>query len=178
MKPGEVWNLPNAITFARLCLVPIAIVLVLHRRFGWTLAVFVAAGLSDALDGFLARRRGGTALGAAMDPLADKALLVGMYVTLAVIGVLPGWIAVVVVFRDLLILGAVAVLWATGHPPRIRPLLLSKANTALQILLVALALLLAATGVQSPLLPAATLLVAASTLASLLAYVLRAARSR
>ena len=72
--------------------------------------LFVAAGLSDALDGWLARRYGGNAVGALMDPVADKALLVTMYVTLAAVGALPDWLAILVVFRDLLIVGGIIVL--------------------------------------------------------------------
>ena len=175
---GEVVNLPNIITFARLCAVPFAIWLVLHHRFGSTLAVFVAAGVSDAVDGFLARRRGGTVLGAMLDPLADKALLVGMFVTLGVMGILPDWLAILVVFRDFLITGGVAVLWSLGHPIRIRPLFVSKLNTALQIGLVALALLLAALEVAAaPILDVLVWVVAATTLLSGAAYVGRVART-
>ena len=82
-------TLPNIISFARLCAVPLAIWLVLHQRFPAAFLLFALAGISDAIDGWLARRRGGTVLGAILDPLADKALMVGMYVTLAAIGQLP-----------------------------------------------------------------------------------------
>ena len=175
---GEVVNLPNVITFARLCAVPFAIWLALHHRFGTTLAVFVAAGVSDAVDGFLARRGGGTALGAALDPLADKALLVGMFVTLGVMGILPDWLAILVVFRDIVITGGVAVLWGLGHAVRIRPLWVSKLNTTLQIVLVALALLLAALRVEADAwLDLMVWMVAATTLGSGAAYVGRVART-
>ena len=80
---GEVLNVPNAITFGRLCAVPVAVWFVLQGRMGWALVLFVLAGVSDGVDGWLARRRGGTVLGAWMDPAADKALLVGMFVALA-----------------------------------------------------------------------------------------------
>jgi cardiolipin synthase len=112
-----------------------------------------------------------------LDPIADKALLVSVYVTLAAIGVLPDWLAILVVFRDLLIVGGVLVLWAVGLPPRIRPLFISKANTAAQILLAALVLLLAGFGFSAPLLLEVMIwLVAATTLASGAAYVAQAAR--
>ena len=71
-----------------------------------------------------------------LDPLADKALLVSMFVTLAVIGVLPDWLAILAVFRDLVIIGGLLVMWQLAMPVRIRPLLISKLNTALQLLLV------------------------------------------
>ena len=136
-------TLPNAITFARLCAVPATVWLMLRHDLHAAFAVFVAAGLSDAVDGWLARRRGGgNAIGAVLDPVADKALLVSMYVTLAAVGVLPDWLAILVVFRDVVIVGGVLVLAVLGHAVRIRPLLVSKLNTAMQIVLVAVALLL------------------------------------
>ncbi len=177
-EPGHaIFTLPNVISFARLCVVPLAIWLVLHQRFAAAFACFVAAGISDAVDGWLARRRGGTVLGAALDPLADKALMIGMFVTLAATAQLPDWLAILVVFRDLLIVGGVALLWATSHTVAIRPLRISKLNTGLQIGLVALVLGLNALGLGLPSLRwAAVILVTASTLASGAAYVVRTAR--
>ncbi len=168
LRPGSALvNLPNIITFARLCAVPLAIWLVLRHELMAALGLFVLAGLSDAVDGWLARRLGPTALGAILDPMADKALLVGMYVTLAAIGVLPDWLAILVVFRDVVIIGGVLVLWQLGHRVVIRPPFISKLNTAMQILLVALALLLSGFGLQAPaLMGALTWLVALTTLAS------------
>src|ERR1700709_1491341 len=122
-------NLANIITFFRLCAVPLAFWLVLDHRIALAFWLFVAAGLSDALDGWLARRYGGNAVGALMDPVADKALLVTMYITLATIGALPDWLAILVVFRDLLIVGGICVLAVLGHPVTIRPLYISKLNT-------------------------------------------------
>src|SRR3954471_2296849 len=86
---GGLINPPNIVTFARLCAVPLAVWLVVERHMAWAFWLFVAAGLSDALDGWLARRFGGNQVGAVLDPVADKALLVTMYVTLSVAGVLP-----------------------------------------------------------------------------------------
>ena len=171
-------NLPNVISFARLCAVPLAIWLVLRHQFGWTVAVFAAAGVSDGVDGYLARRRGGTALGATLDPLADKALLVGMFITLGAMGVLPDWLAILVVFRDLVIVGGFGVLRSQGHRVRVRPLFIGKANTALQIVVVGIALLLAALRIEAPLLMGVLVwLVALLTLASGAAYVARAVRA-
>ncbi len=129
-------NLANIITFGRLCAVPLAFWLVLDHRIGDAFILFVAAGLSDALDGWLARRYGGNAVGALMDPVADKALLVTMYITLATVGVLPDWLAILVVFRDLLIVGGVVILAVLGHAVAIRPLYISKLNTVMQIVLI------------------------------------------
>jgi cardiolipin synthase len=172
-------TLPNAITLARICAVPLAVWLVMREQFLPAFFLFVAAGVSDAVDGWLARRQGPSRLGTLLDPVADKALLVSMYVTLVGVRVLPDWIAILVVFRDLMIVGGVLVLTVLGQNVAIRPLPISKANTVLQIVLVAVALLLAGTGLSLPsLLIALIWAVAASTLASGTAYVWLAARAR
>jgi cardiolipin synthase len=101
-----------------------------------------------------------------------------MYVTLASVHVLPDWLAILVVFRDLVIVGGVLVLFVLGLPVVIRPLFISKVNTTLQIVLVAVALLLTGSGLNWPLLPVLVWLVCASTLASGAAYVWRAGRAR
>ena len=176
-RPGEVLNLANVITFARLCAVPMAVWFVLRHEPGWAFGVFAAAGVSDALDGWIARRRGGSPLGAMLDPLADKALLVSMFVTLAATGVLPDWLAILVVFRDIVIVGGIVLMWQVGLPVRIRPLLISKVNTALQLLLVGAVLLLEGLGVRAPGFRAVLMgFVAFTTLASGAAYVRQAAR--
>jgi cardiolipin synthase len=170
--PNALLTLPNAISFARLCAVPAAIYLVLDDDWGAAFAVFAAAGISDAVDGWLARRRGGTALGAALDPLADKALMVGMYIMLAATRQLPLWLAMLVVFRDVMIVGGLLLLWLYDHHVPIRPLAISKVNTGLQIGLVALVLGLNAAGLMWPAVRLAAIwLVAISTAASFAAYV-------
>ncbi len=177
LAPAPVLNLPNVISFARLCAVPVATWLVIQREFTSAVILFAAAGVSDAIDGWLARRRGGSALGAMLDPIADKALLVSMFVTLAAIGILPTWLAILVVFRDLVIMGGVLVLWLTHQPVRIRPLASSKVSTALQLGLVGVTLLLQALALPGGLpLLAFEWLVAATTLGSGATYVVRAAR--
>lgn len=172
------FTLPNLITLGRLFAVPAAVWLMLQHRHDAAFLVFVGAGISDALDGWLARvRNARSRLGALLDPVADKALLVSVYVTLAAMEVLPDWLAILVVFRDLLIVGGVIMLWALGVPTRIRPLLVSKANTVAQIALAALALFLAGWHVAAPgLLSAMIWLVAATTIGSGAAYVVQAAR--
>lgn len=171
-------TVPNIITLARLCAVPLAVWLVVQRRLDLAFWLFVAAGLSDAADGWLARRSGmRSAAGAVLDPIADKLLLVSMYATLAFMQVLPDWLAIMVVFRDLLIVGGVLVLYVLGQPIVIRPLLISKLNTMLQIVLAALALLLAGYGLGGGwLLDALIVAVALSTFASGAAYVWSVAR--
>jgi len=181
--PG-LMTVADAITLARLAAVPLVVWLVLRHHLALTFWLFVAAGASDAVDGWLARRNGGgSTLGSVLDPVADKALLVTMFVTLAAISVLPDWLAILVVFRDALIVGGVLVLSVLGQSVTIRPLYISKLNTAMQIVLVAVALLLAGFG-RHDALAAPWLLnvliwaVAATTLASGTAYVWNAARMR
>lgn len=178
-RTHDVVNLPNIITFGRLCAVPLVVWLVLRRQLGLAFCVFALAGVSDAVDGWLARRRGGSALGAMLDPVADKALLVSMFVTLAAIGVLPDWLAILAVFRDLVIVGGFMVMWQLSMPVRVKPLLISKLNTALQLVLLAVVLLLEGFELQAPWLRAVLIwTVAATTLGSGAAYVWKAASAR
>lgn len=131
-------SIPNLITFARLLAVPFAIYLILQQELGWAFWLFVAAGLSDALDGAIARLcQMQTKLGAWLDPIADKALLVSVYLSLAHINELPLWLAILVVFRDALIVGGVLLAQALKEPLTMQPLAVSKLNTAVQIALVA-----------------------------------------
>jgi len=173
-------TLPNVITFGRLCAVPLAVWLVLRGSLAGAFYLFVAAGLSDAVDGWLARRFGGVStVGALLDPIADKSLLVTMYVTLAAVSILPDWLAILVVFRDVVIVGGVVVLAQLGHPPTLRPILISRLNTALQIVLVAVALLLAGFSLSAPILLTVLIWsVATTTLGSGAAYVWKAVRAR
>jgi cardiolipin synthase len=134
-------SLPNLITLARLLSVPLAIWLILNDRLAAAFWLFVAAGISDAVDGFIAKRFDQRSeLGALLDPLADKALLVSMYVTLGVANHLPNWLVILVVFRDILIIGGFLFAWLLTHPVRSRPLWISKLNTGLQIALIAFVL--------------------------------------
>jgi cardiolipin synthase (CMP-forming) len=134
-------GLANLITLGRLLSVPVAIWLVLSGETAAAFWLFVAAGLSDAVDGFVAKRFDQRSrLGALLDPIADKALLVSMYVTLGLAGHLPTWLVILVVFRDALIVGGFLLVAALGQPMRWEPLLVSKVNTATQIALVGVVL--------------------------------------
>jgi cardiolipin synthase len=98
--------------------------------------LFLAAGISDAVDGFLAKRfRMASELGAYLDPLADKALIVSIYVSLGIAGALPIFLVILVVSRDIMIISAFLLSWLVGKPMPVKPLLVSKANTVAQILL-------------------------------------------
>lgn len=134
-------SLPNLISILRLLLVPLIVSLMLGKDYELAFAVFVVAGVSDAVDGFIAERFDmKTTLGAYLDPIADKALLVSVYITLGVQGQLAQLLVTLVVARDLMIVGAVILSWVIGHPLKIAPLMLSKVNTAAQIVLAALML--------------------------------------
>lgn len=126
--------IPNLLTLARIGLVPWLVVLLQEGQYGWSLAVFVIAGVSDALDGFIAKRfNAATQLGAILDPLADKALLVSAYVMLSVMQVIPFWLMVVVVFRDIIIVGGYLVMVLFFGAVKMQPLKISKLNTFTQI---------------------------------------------
>jgi cardiolipin synthase len=130
-------SLPNIVTLARLLSVPLVIWLMLDGAMTIAFWVLIAAGLSDAIDGYLAKRfNARTEFGAYLDPLADKTLLVATYLTLGWLGHLPSWLVILVVFRDLLIVGGALVVHALTQSFKSRPMMISKINTALQIALV------------------------------------------
>lgn len=131
-------TLPNLITLVRILLVPLVFWLLASDRLAAALVVFVVAGLSDALDGYIAKRWNmQSQLGAYLDPIADKMLIVSVFAALAYNGTLPLWLVTLVVSRDILIVSAVLLSWILGHPVAIRPFLVSKATTAAQIVLAA-----------------------------------------
>ncbi|KAA5601726.1 CDP-alcohol phosphatidyltransferase family protein [Blastochloris sulfoviridis] len=134
-------SIPNLITIGRILLVPAVVWAIFAQELHLAFVLFVIAGVSDAVDGFLAKRFGmATELGAYLDPLADKALLVSIYLTLAIQGNIPLWIAILVVSRDIMIVGAIVLSGVLENPVTIRPLLVSKLNTAAQIIFAALVL--------------------------------------
>ncbi len=133
--------LANIITLGRLLSVPVVVWLIIDGSMLPAFALFVAAGISDAVDGFLARRfNQRSELGGYLDPLADKALLVGVYVTLGHVGHLPAWLVILVVFRDVLIIGGAILLYMFTDELQMAPLTVSKVNTAMQIVLAAVVL--------------------------------------
>ena len=134
-------NLPNLITVGRLLCVPIEVYLLIEAAYMAAFVLFIVMMFSDGLDGYLAKRNGQvTELGAMLDPLADKALLVSVFITLGLQQDLPIWLVVFVVFRDLFILGGVIVLFLLQVKVRMHPLLVSKVNTGVQMMLVVLIL--------------------------------------
>ncbi len=136
-------NIPNFLTLARLLLVPVLVIFLIQGLFFNALIVFIIAGTSDAIDGFLARiLNQKTVLGSYMDPLADKALVICSFVTLSVLGMIPAWLAVVVVSRDLIILLGIAILSFMSISVEIHPAFVSKVTTTLQFLTIFLVLTL------------------------------------
>lgn len=132
-------NLPNLISLARLLSVPLAVWLILDGRYTSAFWLFVAAGLSDAVDGTLAKYLNAqSTLGKFLDPLADKALLVSVYVALGRVGQMDSWLVILVVSRDIMIVGGVIVTLLTiMRAYKVTPSLISKTNTAAQIVLAA-----------------------------------------
>lgn len=166
-------NIPNLLTLLRILLVPVVVWAIAQRQMEIALAAFVVAGITDAVDGYIAKHfNQQTELGAYLDPLADKTLIVSIYLSLAIFGFIPPWVAILVVSRDIMIVGAVVLSTLMERPLTIQPLLVSKANTAAQIIFAAL--VLAAKGLKLDLdwaIFVAMWSVAALTLASAGAYV-------
>ena len=139
--PGPYVSIPNLITLARILLVPVVVWAIASNQMLFAFILFAAAGVSDAVDGFLAKRFGMTSeLGRYLDPLADKVLIVSIYVSLGIVEGLPRWLVILVVSRDLLIVGGVILSWVMGNPIDVKPHPISKLNTAMQLILVGLVL--------------------------------------
>ena len=165
-------SIPNLITLGRVVLVPIVFWLLLNGQLQLAFLAFVVAGISDGIDGYLAKRFGWeTELGAYLDPLADKLLIVCIFIALGVTERLPSWLVIVVVSRDILIVIAVMLAWRLGNPTPMKPLSVSKFNTVAQIVLAATVLANEAFQLKlgGPIL-ALVWLTAITTLASLIAY--------
>jgi cardiolipin synthase len=127
-------NIPNLLTLLRILLVPVTVIFLMQGNFTKALIVLVVSGITDALDGFLARiLKQQTVLGAYLDPIADKALLASCFVTLSIKGIIPGWFTVIVISRDLIILIGIAIMSIMSIPYKISPSFISKITTALQL---------------------------------------------
>ena len=170
---GAKLSIPNLITLGRILLVPIVVWAITAGEMRAAFALFLAAGVTDAVDGFLAKRfKMRTELGAYLDPLADKAMLVSIYVALGIIEAIPRWLVILVVSRDIMIVGAVILSWLVHRPIPLKPILISKLNTVAQIALACV--VLAALGFDlnaGDAIAALTALVAALSLLSVLFYV-------
>jgi cardiolipin synthase len=151
---SRIVTVPNLLTMFRMALIPVFVSLLFSRKFEWALGVFILAGITDGLDGLLARRLNqGSQLGTILDPIADKLLLVTSFIVLSVPAIspqpmprhfpIPFWVTVVVISRDIfIIVGAAAINIVTGFR-RFRPSWLGKINTTVQILAIAAVLIAA-----------------------------------
>jgi cardiolipin synthase (CMP-forming) len=173
-------NIPNILTLLRILLVPLAIWLIISDAFGAAFFVLVAAGATDGLDGYLAKRFGWTTeLGSYLDPLADKVLLVSTYVALGVRLMLPAWLVILVVSRDVMIVAAILLSVVLGETLEMKPIAISKVNTVAQIALALLILADAGFGLEWPTARMTGIYATgAITAASALAYLLRWLRQR
>jgi len=127
-------SLPNILTLLRVLLIPLFVILIINKHLDWALLTFAIAGITDGLDGLIARlTHQRTELGAYLDPIADKLLLFAAFISLAIIEVIPSWLVVIVITRDVIILMGFLVMFLTGYHPKINPSLLSKTTTTFQI---------------------------------------------
>jgi cardiolipin synthase len=136
MTGGTGLSIPNLITLARILMVPIIVWAITADHMLLAFVLFVVAGLSDLVDGYLAKRFGmATELGAYLDPLADKAMIVAIYVALGIADAIPRWLVILVVWRDIMIVAAVLLSWLVGKPVNLKPITVSKLNTLAQVML-------------------------------------------
>jgi cardiolipin synthase len=165
-------NLPNIVTIARILLVPILVWAIATGDMRLAFVLFLVAGISDAIDGFVAKRFGMiTDFGAHLDPLADKMLIIAIFVGLGITGAIPLWLVILVVSRDVLIIGAVTLALLLGKPVRVRPHMVSKLNTVMQIVFACVVLGALAFGFEVGQLQTVLMYaVAALTLASIVVY--------
>ncbi|HVV65693.1 MAG TPA: CDP-alcohol phosphatidyltransferase family protein [Rhizomicrobium sp.] len=165
-------HLPNLLTVLRLCAAPLTAFLIMNNMFAAALAAFAFAGLSDVLDGYLARRLSpGSRFGVYLDPAADKLLMLASFVTLTMIGAAPLWLTALIICRDVAIVMGVGLARLLALPLAVAPLNIGKASTVIQVGFVALVLALLALGLERPnLVLAAAIASAAITVASWFAY--------
>ena len=146
-----VLNVPNSLTLLRLFLVPLLTIAVIYREFELTLVLFLLAAVTDVLDCLLARWLNQlTLLGLYLDPAADKVLTLSCYLSLAFIGLLPAWLAVVVFFKDLFMILGAAIIFFCGWELKVEPSSWGKQTTFFQLLTIAVVLFLAVTGWPAP----------------------------
>jgi cardiolipin synthase len=140
-RSNTVINAPNILTIIRLLLTPLFVILLIRDQRAAALMVFLLAGISDGLDGFIARwfnQR--TVLGAYLDPVADKVLLMSAYICLAVLDIVPAWLTIIVLSRDILIVIGIAIFTLTEKKFKVRPSRTSKCTTTVQLLTVLISL--------------------------------------
>lgn len=134
-------NLPNFLSLARIVLIPFLIILLINGAYFGSLMIFILAALTDAADGMLARlMQQRTLIGSYLDPIADKLLSGSSFICLAILGLIPGWLAVLVISRDVIILGGLFILFIISRIPKIQPTFASKMTTFFQLLTIVVVL--------------------------------------
>ena len=167
-------NVPNFITLIRVVLIPFFVNLMIYGYYREALMVFVAACVTDALDGLIARMtQTKTELGAFLDPAADKLLIVSSFVTLVLLGKLPVWLVIIVVSRDVILTLGSLVIYFTLHELKVQPSLAGKLTTLLQFVVVTLSLVLMNFGSELGLMVFLQWTTAAVTILSGMQYVMR-----
>ena len=141
-------HIPNLITGLRVLLTPPVVLLLISDEYLWALGIFFIAGLSDGVDGFLAKRyEWKTRLGSVLDPLADKVLLLATFITLGSLSLIPLWLVGLIILRDAIIVGWAAAYQALTQRLEVQPNLFSKINTVAQILLALAVMFFQGTGI-------------------------------
>lgn len=170
-------NLANSLTILRIFMTPVISILLVYKFWRLGLATFLLAGITDALDGFIARSRAQrTELGMILDPLADKLLLSATFVTLVYLRQIPQWLFIIVISRDLILIGGFVVVYIATGKTTVSVSWMGKLTTGLQVLTVFATLVARVTGGIASYLPGIVYLAAAVTILSGLDYVRRGAR--
>ena len=165
-------NIPNTLTIVRILSIPAFVICLLYDRHVIALLIFIGAGITDGLDGLIARvYRQKTTIGTYLDPIADKLLLTTAFIVLAILGSIPSWLTVIVIARDVIIALGVLILFLTAHRVEIRPVMIGKMSTFFQIVIIAWALLAPYSVFFKSLLPYLIWLTAALTGLSGLQYI-------
>lgn len=127
-------NIPNILTVSRIFLVPVFIIFIMDRQFQYSLYIFMYAGITDGLDGFIARYfNQKTKMGAYLDPVADKLLVISSFICLAILEVIPNWVTIIVISRDVLIITGIIILFISDVKFIIKPSFVSKCTTTFQL---------------------------------------------
>ena len=134
-------NVPNFLTLMRTIAVPIFLILITNQQYAWALVLFVLAGVTDAFDGVIARlTHTESSLGATLDPLADKLLLVSAFLLLTWLQAIPVWLCIIVFMRYVILVGGYLAIYFFSAPIEVRPSTLGKVNTGLQMIVISYAL--------------------------------------
>jgi cardiolipin synthase (CMP-forming) len=174
---GLTVNLPNFITLFRVVLIPFFINLMIYGYYREALLVFVVAGVTDALDGMIARLTGKkTELGAFLDPTADKLLILSAFLTLVFLGKLPVWLVIIVVSRDAILAMGSLIIYVMTHTLKLQPSLIGKLTTLMQLTVVTLSLVFMNNGTEMKIMTFLQWTTAGVTVASGIQYVLRGIR--